>query len=111
MSEPDPHADAARYDYDLPDELVAQEPLADRAAARLLHVRRGDGALAHRHVRDLPELLRPGDLLVVNDTRVVPARLVGRRAATGGRWEGLFLRPAPGSCSRRPAAAPRSASG
>jgi len=71
-----------------------REPLADRAAARLLHVRRGDGALAHRHVRDLPELLRPGDLLVVNDTRVVPARLVGRRAATGGRWEGLFLRVA-----------------
>ena len=94
MSEPDPHAAAARYDYDLPHELVAQEPLADRAAARLLHVHRADGSLAHRHVRDLPELLRPGDLLVVNDTRVVPARLVGRRAITGGRWEGLFLRVA-----------------
>jgi S-adenosylmethionine:tRNA ribosyltransferase-isomerase len=92
MSDPDPHADAALYDYDLPRELVAQEPLADRAAARLLHVRRADGTLGHRAIRDLPELLRPGDLLVVNDTRVVPARLVGRRAATGGRWEGLFLR-------------------
>lgn len=80
------------YDYDLPPELVAQEPLADRAAARLLHVRRVDGAIAHRHVGDLPDLLRPGDLLVVNDTRVVPARLVGRRAATAGKWEGLFLR-------------------
>ena len=85
-------SDAALYDYDLPRELVAQEPIADRAAARLLHVRRADGALGHRHVRDLPDLLRPGDLVVVNDTRVVPARLVGRRAATGGRWEGLFLR-------------------
>jgi S-adenosylmethionine:tRNA ribosyltransferase-isomerase len=86
--------DANLYDYDLPRELVAQEPLADRAAARLLHVRRADAAIDHRHVRDLPEILRPGDLLVVNDTRVVPARLVGRRAATGGRWEGLFLRVA-----------------
>jgi S-adenosylmethionine:tRNA ribosyltransferase-isomerase len=84
--------DADLYDYELPPELIAQEPLADRAAARLLHVRRADGVLAHRHVRDLPEMLRPGDLLVVNDTRVVPARLMGRRAATGGKWEGLFLR-------------------
>jgi S-adenosylmethionine:tRNA ribosyltransferase-isomerase len=85
-------ADADLYDYDLPGELIAQEPLADRSAARLLHVRRADGAVSHRHVRDLPDLLRPGDLLVVNDSRVVPARLVGRRAATGGSWEGLFLR-------------------
>lgn len=84
--------DADLYDYDLPPELIAQEPLADRAAARLLHVRRADGTIAHRHVRDLPDILRPGDLLVVNDTRVVPARLVGRRASTGGKWEGLFLR-------------------
>lgn len=85
-------SDADLYDYDLPPELVAQEPLADRAAARLLHVRRADGVISHRGVRDLPEILGPGDLLVVNDTRVVPARLVGRRAATGGKWEGLFLR-------------------
>jgi S-adenosylmethionine:tRNA ribosyltransferase-isomerase len=84
--------DSDLYDYQLPPELIAQEPLADRAAARLLHVRRADGTIAHRHVRDLPEILRPGDLLVVNDTRVVPARLVGKRALTGGRWEGLFLR-------------------
>ncbi|MFM7108810.1 MAG: tRNA preQ1(34) S-adenosylmethionine ribosyltransferase-isomerase QueA [Planctomycetaceae bacterium] len=92
MAAADPSAAADLYDYDLPRELVAQEPLVDRAAARLLHIRRADGTLAHRRVRDLPEILRPGDLLVVNDTRVVPARLVGRRAATGGRWEGLFLR-------------------
>ncbi len=83
--------DADLYDYDLPRELIAQQPLADRAAARLLVVRRRDGSLAHRHVCDLPDLLAPGDLVVVNDTRVVPARLVGRRAATGGAWEGLFL--------------------
>jgi S-adenosylmethionine:tRNA ribosyltransferase-isomerase len=83
---------ADTYDYDLPDDLIAQEPLADRAAARLLVVNRADGSLAHRTIRDLPGLLAPGDLLVVNDTKVVPARLVGRRQQTGGRWEGLFLR-------------------
>jgi S-adenosylmethionine:tRNA ribosyltransferase-isomerase len=84
--------EADRYDYSLPPDLIAQEPLADRTAARLLVVDRGTGALRHRHVRDLPDVLRPGDLLVVNDSRVVPARLVGRREKTGGRWEGLFLR-------------------
>jgi len=84
--------DADLYDYELPAELVAQEPLASRADARLLVVRRSGGPFDHRHVRDLPEILRPGDLVVVNDTRVVPARLVGRRLQTGGRWEGLFLR-------------------
>jgi S-adenosylmethionine:tRNA ribosyltransferase-isomerase len=80
------------YDYDLPPELIAQQPLADRAAARLLVADRATGGLTHRHVHDLPDLLRPGDLVVVNDSRVVPARLVGRREKTGGRWEGLFLR-------------------
>ena len=85
-------SEADLYDYSLPPELIAQEPLDDRAAARLLVVDRATGSLRHRHVRDLPEILRPGDLLVVNDSRVVPARLVGRREKTGGRWEGLFLR-------------------
>jgi S-adenosylmethionine:tRNA ribosyltransferase-isomerase len=90
-------ADADLYDYELPRELIAQEPLADRSSARLLVVDRATGGLRHRHVRDLPEILRPGDLVVVNDTRVVPARLVGRREKTGGRWEGLFLRVDPAS--------------
>ena len=71
-------ADADDYDYHLPPDLIAQEPLADRAAARLLVVDRRTGGLTHRRVRDLPDILRPGDLVVVNDTRVVPARLVGR---------------------------------
>jgi S-adenosylmethionine:tRNA ribosyltransferase-isomerase len=84
--------DADLYDYDLPPELIAQEPLADRTAARLLVVDRRTGGLAHRHVRDLPELLTTGDLVVVNDTLVVPARLLGHRVGTGGKWEGLFLR-------------------
>jgi len=85
-------SEADLYAYELPRERIAQEPLADRAAARMLVVDRATGGLRHRHVRDLPEILRPGDLLVVNDTRVVPARLCGRRLKTGGGWEGLFLR-------------------
>lgn len=80
-----------RYDYELPRHLIAQSPLPCRADARLLLVDRTAQALTHQHVRDLPELLRPGDCLVLNDTQVVPARLVGFRTATGGRWEGLFL--------------------
>jgi S-adenosylmethionine:tRNA ribosyltransferase-isomerase len=83
-------------DYDLPPRLIAQEPCPRRDESRLLVVRRADGGLAHHGFRDLPGLLSPGDLLVLNDTRVVPARLLGRRARTGGRWEGLFLRQVPG---------------
>jgi len=81
----------ARYDYELPKDLIAQQPAPRRTDARLLVVDRAQGTLRHQHIRDLPELLRPGDCLVLNDTRVIPARLLGRRAQTGGRWEGLFL--------------------
>jgi S-adenosylmethionine:tRNA ribosyltransferase-isomerase len=84
------------FDYHLPDHLVAQHPAERRDESRLLVVRRRTGALDHRTFRDLPELLSPGDLLVLNDTRVLPARLVGRRERTGGKWEGLFLREAGG---------------
>src|SRR5205814_2281714 len=62
-----------------------------RDASRLLVLRRADGSLAHHAFADLPDLLAPGDLLVLNDTRVLPARLLGRRERTGGKWEGLFL--------------------
>jgi len=79
-------------DYDLPPERIAQEPCSERDRSRLLVVRRDTGSLSHHTFRDLPELLAPGDLLVLNDARVIPARLRGRRAATGGKWEGLFLR-------------------
>jgi S-adenosylmethionine:tRNA ribosyltransferase-isomerase len=82
-------------DYDLPPELIAQGPPAERDRSRLLVVRRGPGTLDHHVFRDLPDLLAPGDLVVLNDTRVLPARLHGRRATTGGRWEGLFLRQTP----------------
>jgi len=80
------------FDFNLPEHLIAQHPAAQRDESRLLVVRRGTGTLEHRTFRDLPELLNPGDLLVLNDTKVLPARVVGRRESTGGKWEGLFLR-------------------
>jgi len=70
------------FDFDLPPERIALRPVSPRDAARLLVVRPG-GALEDRAVRDLPDLLRPGDAVVVNDTRVIPARLVGRRIGRG----------------------------
>ena len=79
------------YDYELPDELIAQQPLPQRADARLLIVDRAADAIDHAHFRDLPEILGPTDHLVLNNTRVIPARLAGRRVSTGGRWQGLFL--------------------
>ena len=70
----------SEFDFHLPEELIAQEPLADRSASRLLHLRRDKGELADRRFTDFPSLLRPGDLLVVNNSRVFPARLFGRRS-------------------------------
>ncbi|HZT79946.1 MAG TPA: tRNA preQ1(34) S-adenosylmethionine ribosyltransferase-isomerase QueA, partial [Gemmataceae bacterium] len=78
-------------DYDLPPRLIAQQPCPERDQSRLMVVRRAGAAIEHHVFRELPELLSPGDLLVLNDTRVLPARLLGRRERTGGRWEGLFL--------------------
>ena len=68
------------FDFDLPEELIAQEPLADRAGARMLALNRATGAWRDRRFRDFPEMLRPGDLLVLNDSRVIPARLFAHRA-------------------------------
>ncbi len=79
------------YDYHLPHELIAQSPLSPRSDARLLVVRRDAQTLEHRFVHNLPELLAAGDGLVLNDTRVIAARLAGYRTRTHGRWEGLFL--------------------
>lgn len=84
-------AELSEYDYDLPAELIAQHPLPGRSDSRMMVVERESGRISHVHVRDLPDWLLPHDCLVINDTRVVPARLVGRRALTGGRWQGLFL--------------------
>jgi S-adenosylmethionine:tRNA ribosyltransferase-isomerase len=95
----------ADFDYTLPEELIAQEPLEPRDAARLLVLERGGDRTAHHQVRDLPDLLRPGDLLVANRSRVLPARVLGRlhgggqaeflllRRMAGGRWQAL-ARPA-----------------
>jgi S-adenosylmethionine:tRNA ribosyltransferase-isomerase len=85
----------ASYDYELPPELIAEQPAAVRDAARLLTLDRASGAIGHRGISDLPTLLRSGDVLVLNETRVIPARLAGVRTATGGRWEGLFLEATP----------------
>lgn len=81
-----------QYDYDLPRELIAQDPLATRSDSRLMLVERESGRIEHMHVRDLPDVLQARDAVVFNNSRVVPARLVGFRKQTGGRWQGLFLR-------------------
>jgi S-adenosylmethionine:tRNA ribosyltransferase-isomerase len=81
------------FDFELPQHLIAQQPLEDRTAARLMLVDRAAGTFTHYHVRDLPELLQAGDLLVVNKTRVIPARLFGMRSDTGGRVEVLLIEP------------------
>ena len=78
--------------FDLPQELIAQEPLADRAASRLLVLDAQTGATEHRYFRDILDYLSPGDCLVINDTKVLPARLIGARADTGSRVEVLLLR-------------------
>jgi S-adenosylmethionine:tRNA ribosyltransferase-isomerase len=88
------------YDYDLPGALIAREPLAARDASRLMVLRRATETIEHRQFAELPELLMPGDLLVINKTRVIPARLRGVRRRTGGRWEGLFLGATGDGCWR-----------
>jgi len=79
--------------FDLPPELIAQEPAEPRDSARLMVLRFKSQKVEHRSVRDLPELLRRGDLLVVNNTRVMAARLFGKRPDTGGKVEALLVRP------------------
>jgi S-adenosylmethionine:tRNA ribosyltransferase-isomerase len=82
--------DVRDFDFDLPTELIAQEPAA-RGSSRLLHLERATGAVAHTRIESLPDLLRAGDLLVVNNTKVFPARLLGRRVPTGGSVECLLI--------------------
>lgn len=104
-------SDLSDYDYDLPPELVAQEPLPHRDDSRLLVVRRSTGTWEHRDFREVGRWLGPGDLLVLNETRVFPARLRARRAS-GGKVEVFLLRPeatveqaAEGSVEKDPAKA------
>lgn len=80
------------FDYDLPEALIAQTPVEPRDSSRLMVLNRGTGALVHAVFRDLPDYLRPGDVLVFNDTRVIPARLFAKKAGTGGQVELLMLK-------------------
>ncbi|HWJ56268.1 MAG TPA: S-adenosylmethionine:tRNA ribosyltransferase-isomerase, partial [Vicinamibacterales bacterium] len=79
------------FDFPLPPGQIAQAPPAERGTSRLLILERATGRITHGHIRDLPGWLRAGDLLVVNDTRVYPARLLGRREPSGGRVEVFLL--------------------
>ena len=82
----------ADFDYELPPELIAQAPLEPRDASRLMLLDRTSGAIEHARFSDLGRYLRPGDLLILNDTRVLPARLFARKAGTGGKAELLLLK-------------------
>jgi S-adenosylmethionine:tRNA ribosyltransferase-isomerase len=88
--------DVAAFDYELPEELIAKVPLPERDASRLLVLPRTEGAAEHRSVRDLADLLRDGDLLVVNDAKVIPARLRGHKEGTGGKVDLLLVEPLAG---------------
>jgi S-adenosylmethionine:tRNA ribosyltransferase-isomerase len=86
----------SEFNFDLPDELIAQHPMEPRDHSRLMVINRRRGCWEHRTFAELPEILDRRDVLVRNNTQVVRARLAGRRAATGGKWSGLFLREQPG---------------
>ncbi len=79
------------FNYELPEELIAQTPLERRDASRLMTLRRTDGALEHHHFYELPDFLKPGDCLILNNSRVLPARLLGQRLPGGGACEVLLL--------------------
>lgn len=79
------------FNYELPEELIAQEPLEDRASSRLLVLHKDTGEREHKHFREIRDYLRAGDCLVINDTRVLPARLFGERVGTGAVIEVLLL--------------------
>jgi S-adenosylmethionine:tRNA ribosyltransferase-isomerase len=94
--------DVAEFDFELPDELIAQEPAAHRGESRLLVMRRDSGATTHTTFGELHNYLDVGDLLVLNDTRVFPARLRGYRVPSGGAVECLLLRQLPTANTRLP---------
>lgn len=80
------------FTFDLPEELIAQDPLEDRASSRLLALDKVTGERSHRHFRDIKEYFKPGDCLVINDTKVIPARLIGEKEGTGAKIEVLLLK-------------------
>ena len=79
--------------YDLPQELIAQDPLEDRSSSRLLHLDKETGAIEHTDFKHILQYLQPGDCLVINDTKVIPARLYGHKKETGAVIEILLLKP------------------
>ena len=79
------------FDYELPEELIAQTPVEPRDSSRLLALEHQTGKLQHKCFGEILEFIREGDLLVANDTKVIPARLIGRRADTGGKVEVFLL--------------------
>jgi len=80
------------FDYDLPEELIAQDPLSDRSSSRLMVLNKNTGKLEHKIFRDIIDYLNPGDCLVLNDTKVIPARLYGEKVGTGAGIEVLLLK-------------------
>lgn len=84
--------DVKDFYYDLPEELIAQDPLEKRSNSRLMVLDKKSGDVTHRHFYDIKDYLRPGDCLVINNTRVIPARLIGEREETGGKVELLLLK-------------------
>jgi len=90
------------FDYELPQELIAQEPPAERGASRMMVLHRADGRLEHGRVADLPDYLSADDLLILNDTRVFPARIQGKWADTDGTLELLLVEPVSGDAEAAP---------
>lgn len=84
--------DVDLYDFELPEQLIAQTPLLDRSSSKLLSLNKSDGRIDHHHFSDIIEFLHPGDTLVLNDTRVLPARLFGVKEDTGAKAEVLLLK-------------------
>ncbi len=80
------------FNYELPEELIAQDPLLKRSDSRLMVLNRADGSIEHKHFRDIKDYLNPGDCLVINDTKVLPARLIGSKEGTGASIEVLLLK-------------------
>ena len=84
--------DVKDFYYDLPEELIAQDPLEKRSNSRLMILDKKSGDVTHRHFYDIKDYLKPGDCLVINNTKVIPARLYGVREETGGKVEILLLK-------------------
>ncbi|MCI6731297.1 MAG: S-adenosylmethionine:tRNA ribosyltransferase-isomerase, partial [Lachnospiraceae bacterium] len=84
--------DVKEFDYELPEELIAQDPLEDRASSRLLVLNKETGEIEHKHFREIKSYLKAGDVLVINNTKVIPARLYGVKEGTGAAIEILLLK-------------------